>query len=312
MKQTISPIKRDIVNELHKPARKIFNRRHVVVKGLRDLYQVDLIEMIPYARVNKGFRYILIVIDVFSKYVWAFPVRRKTAEHVVEAMAKVFTSPKNIPKNVQSDEGTEFYNSKFENLMKKYKINHYSSFSPLKCSVVERVNRTLKNMMYKEFSLQGSYDWLNLLPKIVRKYNNTNHSTIKMKPVNVNKKNEKRLLKSVYGYLKVIDRRKSKFKVGDFVRISKYRHVFSKSYKPNWTNEIFKIVEIKETNPRTYILEDENKEIILGGFYSEEIQKVKHPDAYLIERILQRKGNKMRVKWLGINTPTWINSNDVV
>lgn len=305
----MSDAKKVVVNELHKPARINFPRRRVIVKGIDDLLQADLVEMIPYHKSNKGFKYILMVINVFSKFVWAFPIKKKTGEEVTAAMSKIIKNFK--PKNIQTDMGKEFYNKSFNTLMSENGINHYSTFSTLKSSVVERVNRTIKNLMWKEFSYQGNYKWLDLLPKIVAKYNNTKHSTTNYKPVEVNKRNEKEILRNVYTFHKVIDPHNPKFKLGDMVRISKYRHVFHKGYFPNWSNEIFQIAKVQTTSPRTYILQDENKELIKGGFYEAELQKVQYRDVYLIEKVLRKKGNKLYVKWLGMDKNSWINKSDL-
>lgn len=305
-------LKQQVVDELHKPARRHFERRPVIIKGLNDLFQADLVEMLPYARVNKGYRYILVVINAFSKYVWAYPVKRKTGQAVVDAMKKVLSF--SIPHNLQTDNGKEFYNKEFRLLMQKFNINHYSTFSSLKSSIVERVNRTLKNAMWKQFSLQGTYKWLEMLPTIVTNYNATKHRTIGLRPMDVTKKDEKHLLTTVYSNIKVIDQRKAKFAIGDSVRISKFRHAFGKGYTPNWSNEIFTVSAIRHTNPRTYYLQDESKESIKGGFYNHELQKVKHPDIYLVERILKRKADKVFVKWLGLSNAhnSWISKTNIV
>jgi hypothetical protein len=307
-------VKKDIVHELHKPARSNFKRRRVIVKGLNDLFQADLVEMIPYAKENKGYRYILVVIDVFSKYVWALPVKSKSGPDVTSAMSKIFTMSKTrIPRNVQTDLGKEFYNKSFKLLMDRYNINHYSTFSSKKCSVVERVNRTLKNIMWREFNIQGSYKWLQLLPQIVEKYNSTKHRTIGIKPIEVNKSNESKLLASAYNHIKMIDEKIPKFKIDQHVRISKHRGVFAKGYMPNFSTEIFKIKQVKLTNPTTYLLQDQSGEDILGGFYEMELQKVKHPDVYLVEKVLKKKGNNVFVKWLGFNDShnSWISKDNV-
>ncbi|KAJ8909408.1 hypothetical protein NQ315_010993 [Exocentrus adspersus] len=308
----MSSIKEGVVNELHKPGRRNFKRRHVIVKGLNDLIQIDLVEMIPYARVNKGYRYVLIVINVFSKFVWAEPVKRKTGKDVTAAMKNILSQMKAIPRNCQSDMGKEFYNKDFQDLITKFRINHYSTFSTKKASVVERVNRTLKNLMWKQFSLRGNYKWIDILQDIVTKYNNTKHKTIRLKPSQVNNRNAKRILQTTYSYLKTSDPKRLKFKVGDHVRISKYRELFSKGYTPNWSNEVFSVIKVKNTNPRTYLLKDENEEPILGGFYSEELQKTAHPQVHLIEKVIKKKGNKLLVKWLGMNHTSWINKNEIV
>lgn len=312
MRPQISSTKKQIVEELHKPARINFSRRRVIVKGLDDLHQADLVEMIPYAKENKGYRYILVIIDVFSKYVWAEPVKSKSSTDIVKATTKILAE-KRIPKNLQTDQGKEFFNKDFKNLMKKYEINHYSVFSSKKACVVERVNRTLKSIMWKNFSLQGSHKWLDLLPKVVETYNNSKHRTIGRKPIEVNKSNEKDILRDVYNHIKMIDISSAKFKVGDHVRISKYRSIFNKGYTPNWTNEIFTIAKVKLTNPITYLLKDASAELIKGGFYDLELQKVKHPDIYLVERVLKKKSNKVFVKWLGFpNTHnSWIDADNI-
>lgn len=307
-------IKDDVVNELHKPARKHFKRRRVIVKGLNDLFQADLVEMIPYAKINRGYKYILVVINVFSKFVWCKPVKNKRGQEITAAMKEILTKIKSVPRNMQTDMGKEFYNKDFKGLMEKQKINHYSTYSNLKASVVERVNRTLKTLMWKKFSLQGNYKWLDILPEIVKKYNNTKHRTIGCKPVDVKKKDERQILLSSYTHPKIIDQQFSKFKKDDFVRISKYREAFKKGYTPNWSNEIFQIKEVRLTNPTTYLLQDQKNEKIRGGFYGYELQKVKHPDVYLIEKVLRRKGNKVYVKWLGLDKShnLWISKENIV
>lgn len=309
----MSHTKEVVVNELHKPARKNYKRRRTIVKGLNDLWQADLVEMQPYAKINKGYRYILVVINVFSKYVWAQPLKSKQGKDVTLAMKVILDKTIN-PKNLQTDLGKEFYNKNFRQLMSDFKINHYSTFSNLKASIVERVNRTIKNIMWKFFSNQGSYKWYIALPTIIEKYNNTVHRTIGYKPIDVNLKNEKSILLNSYTFKKIIDLEHSKFKLYDFVRISKQREAFDKGYTPNWSTEIFQIRKVKLTNPTTYLLKDDKNENIEGGFYEEELQKVKYPDVYLVEKILRKKGSKVFVKWLGLNKShnSWTLKKDVL
>lgn len=310
----MSNIKREVINELHAPARRNFPRRRVIIKGLKDLFQIDLVEMIPYAKENDNFKYILTCINVFSKFAWAIPLKSKTSGEVRNAMETILLSGRNnIPSNVQSDLGKEFYNKDFRKLMEKYNINHYSSFSNLKSSIVERFNRTLKSRMWKEFSFSGSYRWIDILDQLLTKYNNTVHSTTGYKPVSVNQRNAKHILKTAYSNIKVLDPKRVKFQVGDPVRISRHRHVFSKMYTPNWSNEVFTVAKIQNTFPRTYILQDSQKENVLGGFYEYELHKVKHPDVYLVEKIIRRRKNQVFVKWLGMPTShnSWISKDNV-
>lgn len=106
-------------------------------------------------------------------------------------MNKIFKDNRRIPKNLLTDDGKEFFNKQFQQLMRINNINHYSTYSVLKASIVERFNRTLKGMMWKEFSFQGSFKWIDIYIKLVDKYNNTYHRTITMKPNEVDSKNEK-------------------------------------------------------------------------------------------------------------------------
>jgi len=222
-----------IANELHKPARKTFTRRKVVVKGFDNHWQCDLIDMQKYSKYNKGYKYILTVIDVFSKFAWMKPLKNKTGKEITSAMKHILDQGR-VPKLLQSDLGTEFYNAEFKKLMDKHNIKHYSTYSNLKASVVERFNRTLKNIMWKRFTVNGSYNWFDIINELITFYNTKKHSTIKMKPVDVSKQNEKELLQTVYAYKKPKLMRKNKFEIDDHVRISKYKGAFEKGYTPNF------------------------------------------------------------------------------
>lgn len=302
-----------LVKELHKPARKKYGRRRTIIKGLDDLWQSDLCQMDLYAKHNRKFKFILVVIDCFSKYLWCRPLKTKSGEEVMRAFDDILKSDNRCPKNLQTDQGKEYYNVHFKKLMQKYNINHYSTFSPIKAAIAERVIRTLKEQLFKYFSLNGSYKWIDILTTIVQNYNNQKHTVTSMKPQDINKTNEQKILKSSYSYMKIATG-VQKFKVGDVVRISKAKHVFEKGYIPNWTTELFKIAKVQITNPITYLLEDMMGLPIKGAFYSDELQMTKNPDVYLVEKVLRRKGNNVYVKWLGLNNShnSWINKNNIL
>lgn len=307
--------KRDVVNELHKAARRNFPRRCTIIKGLDDLWQADLIDFQKYSKCNKGYKYVLIVIDSLSKYVWVNPLKSKEKSCVANAMQEILANSLRNPKHLQTDLGKEFYNNTFEKLMKKYNINHYSTFSVKKASIVERVIRTLKSNLYKLFSINGKYEWLGQnLNSLVENYNNTIHRITKFKPSDVNKANQMIIKSNIIKSRRHLLDLKPKFQVGDYVRISKFKGDFYKGYTPNWSTEIFIIVKVNPTNPPTYQLEDKHKQKILGSFYEYEIQRTKFPDLYLIEKVIKRKGNKLFVKWLGLSDKnnSWVNKNSVV
>lgn len=250
--------------------------------------------MLPYRHVNKGHKYLLTVIDVFSKYALAEPIKSKSANDVADAMTRIVEQGC-MPRKFQTDNGKEFYNAKFDDLMKRHQIEHYSTFSNLKASVVERFNRTLKSLMWREFSLRGSYRWIDILPTLLKTYNERKHRTIGMRPVDVvPKEKETHLLNTVYSNIKIAA--PAKFKVGDSVRISKIKGVFDKGYTPNWSTEISTVDKVQITNPVTYKLKDVEGAPIEGGFYEPELQKTEHSDIYLVEKVLRKKGNKVYVK----------------
>lgn len=302
-----------LVKELHAPARKNYQRRHVDIRGLDETWQADIVDMTPYAQLNNRHKYLLTIIDIFSKFAWVVPMKRKTGKETASAMSSIFAQGR-VPKHLHVDRGGEFYNAIFESVMKRYDINMYSTYSNLKASICERFNRTLKEKMWMQFSLRGNYKWIDILPDLVSTYNNTVHRTIGIKPKDVSSKNEKTLLHRVFKkYLVNPIRQVTKFKVGEKVRISKYKNIFEKGYTPNWTTEIFTINQVVNTNPVTYKLNDYEDQPIAGGFYEEELHKVKYPDIYLVEKVLKKRGTNLFVKWLGFNSShnSWIKKSDL-
>ena len=168
-------------------------------------------------------------------------------------------------------------------------------------SVCERWNHTIKTKMWKQFTVQGNTACIDILPKILKQYNNTKHSCIKMPHIEASKKkNESNLYFNLHGDMEQLSS-KPKFKVGNKVRISKYkRKVFDKGYTPNWTEEIFLIDKIQSTNPITYRLKDLNNEEIQGSYYEPELLKPKQ-DIFRIDKVIWRNYKKRQalVSWKG-------------
>jgi hypothetical protein len=307
--------KEQIVNEIHRSARKNFKRRPVILKGIDNLWQADLLDLQKFHTLNKGYKYILVVIDAFSKYAWCVPSKSKTKTEIKNAFEKIIKSYKRIPVNLQTDFGTEFYNIEFERLLKSLNINHYSTYSVKKASIVERLIKTLKGKLFRYFSFIGNYKWMGRpLADIVQSYNHTVHRTTKFLPAAVNSKNEKEVKENIVKSRNYLHQKSNKYKVGDKVRISKYKSVFHKGYTPNWSTELFTIKKVNNTHPFTYHIEDLRKNPILGTFYEQELHKTRCPNIYLIEKVIKRKGKKMYVKWLGLDDSenSWINRDAIV
>ena len=219
------------------------------------------------------------------------------------------------PQYLWTDKGKEYYNKHVKELLDKNKMTLYSTENEEKSSVCERWNRTIKTEMWKQFTVQGNTMYLDTLPKLVKQYNNTKHSSIKMTPIEASKKkNQGTVYFNLYGDIEAL-KQKSKFKIGDEVRISKYkRKVFDKGYTPNWTEEVFTVDKIQYTNPITYKIKDRNDEEIKGSFYEPELLKA-NQDVFRIDKIIRRDHKKKQalVKWKGYSDDfnSWIPMKDL-
>ena len=167
----------------------------------------------------------------------------------------------------------------------------YSIHYERKSIVAERFIKTLKNKIYKYVTAISKNVYIDKLDDIINGYNNTYHITIKMKPVDI-KDN------TYIDFGKEVNDEGPKFKVGDYVRISKYKNIFAKGYMPNWSEEVFVIKKVKNTVPWTYVINDLNDEEIIGTFYEKELQKTNQKE-FRIEKVLKKKGDKLYVKWKG-------------
>ena len=237
----------------------------------------------------------LTCIDVFSKYAWAIPLKNKSSKSVVAAFEHLFGDRR--PANLQTDKGTEFLNAPTQELLKKNRINFYTTENDdVKASVVERFNRTLKTKMWKYFTFKGTHRYVDVLNDLLHSYNNTFHRTIKMSPSEVNRNNESDIRKTIN---KPKEKPKWLLKLGDRVRISKTRRQFKKGYLPNWSDELFTVAVRHPTDPPTYEIDDYDKERVKGKFYELELQKVsKADDVYKVESIFKNEKKKRKERIL--------------
>ena len=278
----------DLSNELNKPSINKFPRQKIIVNHINEIHSTDLVDMSQYSKINKGYKYIFTNIDVFSKIAYAFPLKSKKIQDIKPCFEKIFE--KNKPKYIWSDKEPAFLSKEMQQFFKNNNVKIYHTNSHLKAVVIERFNRSLRELMMKEFTKNNNTVWYNILPKLIKIYNNRYHSTIKMKPIQVNKSNEKYIKENIYTYNKI--NKNPKFKINDLVRISlKTRKIFDKpSSNIKWSEELFKIHSIKKSNVITYKIKDLNDEIIEGIFYERELLKSKNTSGvYIIEKIIQKK-----------------------
>lgn len=259
-----------LADELHHRVIKKFPKRRVYVNSIDQTWAVDLADMQQYSKQNKHYKYLLAVIDVFSKYGWLIPLKNKTGVTVSEAFKTLFKERK--PMYIWSDKGSEFYNRQVKELLKDNNIKLYSTENEEKSSVVERWIGTMKQHMYKYFTAHETNKYYDVLDDLVKDYNNTVHSSIKMTPVEASKsENQSTVYENLYPEKEEI-KKPIKFKVGDRVRIGKKKGQFEKGYTTRWTREIFVIEEVLDTNPVTYKIKDLKDEEITGSFYEQELQ----------------------------------------
>ena len=267
-----------------------------------DVWAADLVEMQEWKKVNKGYRYILNVIDCFSKFAWSVPLKDKKGETVLDAFKYIVEISKRKPAYIWVDEGKEFYNKDMTAWLKAEKITRYSTHGEHKSAIAERFNRTLKERMWHRFTAENTRIWIDMLDDLVSKYNNSYHETIRMRPIDASKQeNESEVWENLFRDDEQAKTSK-KFKIGDTVRISRIKGIFEHGFLPNWTEQIYKIHKINKSKPVTYILKDLKDEIIEGGFYKEELQKTSQ-EVFRIEKVLRKKKiNGIEhglVKWIG-------------
>ena len=203
------------------------------------------------SKYNKGIRFLLCVIDIFSKYAWVVPLKDKKGVSIATAFQSILKQSNRKPNKIWVHKGSEFYNASFKKWLRDNDIVMYSTNNEGKSIVAEIFIRTLKSKIYKYMTSISKNVCIDKLDHIVNEYNNTYHTTIKMKPIDV-KDN------TYINTDKDTKDKDPKFKVGDRVRISKYKNIFAKGYTPNWSEEIFVIKKVKNTVPWTYVITDLN------------------------------------------------------
>ena len=305
----LTPQNQQLVKELRKSIIKKFDKRKVHAAFKDNIWGADLADMQLLSRYNKRIRFLLCVIDIFSKYAWVVPLKDKKGISVNKAFQSILkqsnsrrakgTSVQHVkPNKIWVDKGSAFYNASFKKWLQDNDIVMYSTNNEGKSIVAERFIRTLKSKIYKYMTSISKNVYIDKLDDIVDEYNNTYHTTIKMKPTDVKDNRyintDKEINNTDHKFIKIY--------------LSKYKNIFAKVYTPNWSEEVF-----KNTVPWTYVIKDLNCEEIIGTFYEKELQKT-NQEEFRIERVLKRKGDKIHVKWKGYDNSfnSWIDKASLV
>jgi hypothetical protein len=243
-----------------------------------EIWSADLVDM-PKENLGRGgkYRYILTIIDLFTRYAWGIPLKTKTGSEVKQAFESIFRSNRK-PSKLWVDRGKEFYNKTMDSFLKQNNIELYSTNNEGKACVVERLNRTLKQFMWKKFLIQGNQKWVKILPSVLEYYNNKIHSSTRMSPIEASKypaKIKETITNNNYENEDNMTKRqnKPKIKVGQKVIVYKWKNHFEKGYTAKWSTEVFKISRVLLTSPVTYEVKALDGEEILGRWYQNELQK---------------------------------------
>jgi hypothetical protein len=271
------------------------------------------------SRYNKGFKFLLFVIDIFSKFLWVIPVKDKSGPIIKQAFQDIFQESKpRKPEKIQTDKGKEFFNKPVHDLFEKEHIHHFASNSDKKAAIVERVIRTIKSRIWTYFTAHQSRNYIEKIKDFVQSYNKSYHRSIGMAPIQVTQNKENRIWQRLYGDggFAQTEKKTSKLEANDKVRINDVKGQFEKGYIPNWSEEHFLIEKPIPGKKRQYKIKDYGGEDIKGSWYKEELQKIRE-NKYLIEKIIRKRklddGTKeILVKWKGwpVKFNSWIPEDD--
>jgi hypothetical protein len=285
---------------LYKPSRNKFQRARVITKGIGHMFDADLLDLQDIAHANDGTRYLLVVIDNFSKKLAVRPLKNKTAAEVVKAFTDIFDHSLDPPELLRTDAGKEFLNRQLKAFLKDKNVRHQVARNEGKAHFSERVIKTIKKKIFHYLSFKNTQRYLDVLSDLVKGYNNSVHRTLGMSPNSVNKDNSSVLWWKMYRP-KRRRRLPYAFRVGDTVRITHLKNKFTREYSQKWTGEIFTVrSRYRIDGVPVYQLKDFNNEDILGTFYKEELQKVEiEPDKlFQIDKVIRTRKVKGKKQYL--------------
>ena len=238
------------VNEIYsKGPKKYYPTNKTDVYYIDDIWSLDILDLKHYGpENNRGYRYVLVIIDNFSKFGWTVPLKIKNAQTIKDSFENILINSKRKPNLIETDRGKEFYNIIFQDFLNKNVIKLYSRNSSYGAVFAERFNLTIRNLLKRPVFEKGDGNWIDVLPTITKQYNNRIHSSTKLTPIQASlKKNEG------FVYKNLLDKRKKikpKFQINDLVRTTDLKKTFSKGDTTDWGYKLYKITEIvKDTVP---------------------------------------------------------------
>ena len=232
------------INEIcSKPPKKNYVTNKTDEYYIDDIWSLDILDIKDYGpENNRGYRYVLVTIDIFSKFGSTIPLKNKNAQTIKDSFENILLNSKRSPNLIESDRGKEFYNNIFQDFLNKNNIKLYSRNSSYGAVLAEKFNRTIRDLLKKPVFEKGDGNWIDVLQTITKQYKNKVHSSTKLTPIQASlEKNEG------YVYKNLLDKRKKlkpKYEIGDLVRTADIKKMFSKSDTTNWSYILYKITEI--------------------------------------------------------------------
>lgn len=282
-------------------------------------FQIDLIDIQQYSRWNDNVRYILAVIDTFTRKAWVRPCIDKSADVVLNAFRSIINDAGKPPFTLVADRGTELKNKKFMKFCNEKKIKFLHNYTSTHASYVERFNRTFQNLLYKFLSQFETRRYIDNLQDFADSYNERNHRMIGMSPESAEDEvNHEKVALIMSDYHEKIKKEKPKYLINQLVRIALQKGAFHRGYHEQSNYEIFNIYAIKNTLPKPlYLLEThDTKEKLVGGFYAHEITPI-NSDVFRVEKVIKKRNfrgeQQYFVKWKGYDKThnSWINASDI-
>ena len=253
------------INEIYsKQPKRNYATNKTDVYFIDDIWSLDILDLKDYGpKNNRGFRYVLVTIDNFSKFGWKSPLKNKNAQTIKDSFENILISSKRSPNLIETDRGKEFYNNIFQDFLNKNNIKLYSRNSSYGAVFAERFNRTIRDLLKKIVFERGDANWIDVLPTITKQYNNKIHSSTKLTPIQASLKTNE-----AFVYKNLLDKRKKvkpKFQINDLVRTADLKKTFSKSDTTNWSYKLYKITEVVNHTTPSYRL-DKLKEDITNRY----------------------------------------------
>ena len=311
---------------LNRSVRRKFPRNSVTVEGIDSQWDLDLADLVLLERSNDGYKYFLLAIDIFSRYVWVRPLRTKYAKEIVTVLKSILAEGRQ-PQLIRTDGGREFQNATVKRFLAEQDIHLFSTYNETQANYAERAIKTIKSKLYRYLISRNTLRYINVLQDLVKSYNRTKHSSLGRPPATVNKKNESEVRVDQYLLRRTpkndedYPKQKMKFKIGDKVRVSYTRDAFDREYGQRWSNEVFFVAEKRRRSGiPIYKLTDWQGDPIKGTFYQQQLQKVDvtDQDIFKIEKILKRRQRNGRrevlVKWTnwGNKFNQWIDESSII